>query len=159
MKALKIVAIAATVLAVLGLGGYHAFLYSLGLYATDPVYQTSAGAIDGYDPVAYFTDGAPRKGSPEHTLEWNGAKWHFASAANRAAFEREPERYAPQFGGYCAYAVGNNYTAKSDPQAAWHVEDGKLYLNFDAGVKQAWLEKKAELIPAAVKNWPAVVND
>jgi YHS domain-containing protein len=155
---MKILLAVAVALAIAGFAGYHGYLYSLGLYASDPVYETRAGAIDGYDPVAYFTEGAPRQGSPEHRHEWNGATWHFASAANLAAFKLEPERYAPQFGGYCAYAVGNNYTAKSDP-TAWHVEDGKLYLNFNADVRKTWLEKRAELIPAAVKNWPAVIED
>ena len=152
-----LLAIAAT-LAIAGFAAYHGYLYSLGLYASDPVYETRAGAIDGYDPVAYFTQGAPVKGAPGHTLEWNGATWHFASAANLAAFRLEPERYAPQFGGYCAYAVGNNYTAKSDPQA-WHVEGGKLYLNFNAEVQKMWLEKKTGFIASAEKNWPAVIED
>ena len=158
MKAVKIALVVATVLAALGYAGYHAYLYSLGLYASDPVYETGAGAIGGYDPVAYFTDGKPVAGKPEFTHEWNGATWRFASAANRAAFALEPERYAPQFGGYCAYAVGNAYTAKSDP-LAWHVEDGKLYLNFSAEVREIWLKDKARLIPAAVANWPKVIRD
>ena len=158
MKALKIVAASAALLAAVGFAGYHAHLYSLGLYATDPVYATSSGAIDGYDPVAYFTAGKPVAGKPEFTHEWNGATWRFSSEANRTAFAREPERYAPQFGGYCAYAVGNAYTAKSDPQV-WHIEDGKLYLNFNADVRTAWLGKKGEFIASGAKNWPAVIND
>ena len=156
--AMKILLAVAAALAIVGFAGYHGYLYSLGLYASDPVYETSAGAIDGYDPVAYFTQGQPVAGTAEFTHEWNGATWRFSSAANLAAFRLEPERYAPQFGGYCAYAVANAYTAKSDPQA-WHVEDGKLYLNFNADVRTTWLAKKAEFIPAAVKNWPAVIED
>jgi YHS domain-containing protein len=158
MKIVKIAAVSVVVLAALGLGGYHAFLYSLGIYATDPVWQTGTGAIDGYDPVAYFADGKPLKGKPELAHEWSGATWHFASAENLAAFQQNPERYAPQFGGYCAYAVGNNYTAKSDPNA-WHVEDGKLYLNFSAEVRETWLKDRAALIQSGVKNWPAVLAD
>ncbi len=133
--------------------------YSLGLYATEPVYQTwRGGAIDGYDPVAYFTEGKARKGAPEHAYEWNGATWHFASAANLDAFRLEPERYAPRYGGYCAWAVGHAYTARPDPQA-WHVADGKLYLNFSPEVQEKWLEKKAELIQSGARNWPAVIRD
>jgi YHS domain-containing protein len=158
MKIVKIVAAGLGVLAVLGFAGYHAFLYSLGIYATEPVYQTSDGAIDGYDPVAYFTEGQPRKGTPELAHEWNGATWHFASAGNLAAFRENPERYAPQFGGYCAWAVGNNYTARPDPQA-WHVEDGKLYLNFSADVQKQWLQNRAALIQSGTANWPAVIKD
>lgn len=158
MKALKIVAAAAAALAVVGFAGYHGYLYSLGLYATDPVYATSAGAIDGYDPVAYFTAGKPVKGQPDLSHEWDGATWHFANPGNLAAFRADPARYAPQFGGYCAYAVAHKYTAKSDPQA-WHVEDGKLYLNFNADVRETWRASKAAFIPAAAANWPAVLHD
>jgi YHS domain-containing protein len=158
MKALKIVAGVTALLAVLGFAGYHAHLYSLGLYATAPVYQTSAGAIDGYDPVAYFTEGQAVAGKPEFAHAWNGATWHFASADHLAAFQQDPARYAPQFGGYCAYAVAHAYTAKSDPQA-WHVEDGKLYLNFNAEVREAWLQQKAGFIASAAQNWPAVIQD
>jgi YHS domain-containing protein len=158
MKALKIVVATVAVLAVLGFAGYHGFLYSLGLYATDPVYATSAGAIDGYDPVAYFTEAKATKGKADLSHDWNGATWHFASAENLAAFQKEPERYAPQFGGYCAYAVATRYTAKSDPQA-WHIESGKLYLNFNADVRETWLKDKAAFIQSGAANWPAVIRD
>lgn len=158
MNAVKWILAAAAALAAVGLAGYHAYRYSLGLYATAPVYATSSGAIGGYDPVAYFTEGRAIAGKPGLTHEWNGAAWRFASEANLAAFRREPERYAPQFGGYCAYAVGNAYTARSDPRA-WYIEDGKLYLNFNAEVRELWLKDKATLIPAARGNWPAVIED
>ncbi|MGQ0586142.1 MAG: YHS domain-containing (seleno)protein [Gammaproteobacteria bacterium] len=143
---------------VLGFGAWYGWRYSLGLYATAPVYQTSRGALDGYDPVAYFTTGAPAAGKAELTHEWNGATWHFASAENLAAFRQAPEKYAPQFGGYCAYAVANNYTAKVSPDA-WHIEDGKLYLNFNLDVREAWRARKAEFIQSANRNWPAVIRD
>jgi YHS domain-containing protein len=155
---LKKILVAAVVLAALGFAAWHGYLYSLGLYATAPVYQTSRGALDGYDPVAYFTAGAPAAGKAEFSHEWNGATWRFASAGNLAAFRAAPERYAPQFGGYCAYAVGNNYTAKTSPDA-WHIEGGKLYLNFNLEVRETWRARKAELIPSAERNWPAVLQD
>jgi YHS domain-containing protein len=155
---LKKVLIATAVLAVAGVGTWYAYLYSLGLYATAPVYQTARGAIDGHDPVAYFTAGAPVAGKPEFTHDWNGATWHFASADNLAAFKQAPEKYAPQFGGYCAYAVANHYTAKAAPEA-WHIEDGRLYLNYNLEVREAWRARKAEFIPAAERNWPAVLKD
>ncbi|MGH8481461.1 MAG: YHS domain-containing (seleno)protein [Nevskiaceae bacterium] len=155
---LKKILIAVAALAVLGFGAWHAYLYSLGLYATAPVYQTSRGALDGYDPVAFFTDGAPTAGKPELSHEWNGATWHFASAGNLATFRAAPERYAPQFGGYCAYAVANGYTAKTAPEA-WHIADGKLYLNFDLSVRDRWLADKAEFIAAGGRNWPGVLQD
>jgi hypothetical protein len=145
-------------LAVLGGGAFLAFMHSVGYFATTPVYQTARGAIDGYDPVAYFTEGAPRPGLPGFTHDWNGATWHFASEANLAAFRDDPGRYAPQFGGYCAWAVAHGYTAKTAPEA-WHVEDGRLYLNYDLSVREQWLPRKAELIAAGLRNWPAVLKD
>src|SRR3954452_12028082 len=83
-----------------------------------PVNQTSGGAaIDGYDPVAYFTDSKPVKGNPQFNYTWQGAKWQFASASHRDAFAKSPERYAPQYGGYCAYGVGEGHTVSIDPEA------------------------------------------
>lgn len=158
MSKWKKIGLGVAALAVIGLAGYHGFMYSLGIYASAPVYQTSRGALDGYDPVAYFTDSKPVPGSDEFTHEWNGATWHFASAQNRDAFRSDPEKYAPQFGGYCAYAVASGYTAKTSPQA-WHIEDGKLYFNFDDGVMAEWRSKRQELIAAGERNWPAVIQD
>ncbi len=82
-------------------------------------------ALDGYDSVAYFKENLPREGKPEFTADYDGAKWQFASAENRDAFSNDPAKYAPQYGGYCAWAVGHNYTAKGDPQA-WKVVDNKF---------------------------------
>ena len=87
-------------------------------------------AVGGYDPVAYFTDGKPIAGKPEITLLHDGAIWRFANEANRDAFKAEPAKHAPQYGGYCAWAVANGYTAKGDPKA-WTVAGGKLYLNYN----------------------------
>lgn len=145
-------------LAMLGFGAFQGYLYSIHYYTEDPVFQTANGALDGYDAVSYFTEGGPTAGKPEHSLEWSGARWQFASAENLALFRASPERYAPQFGGYCAFAVGSGYTAKSDPQA-WHVENGKLYLNFDSSVREQWMTRRAELIAAAQTHWPQVLKD
>ena len=87
-------------------------------------------AIDGYDPVAYFVDGKPVRGLAEFEQTWNGARYRFASAANRDRFANSPESFTPQYGGFCAFAVSRGYTADIDP-AAWSVVDGKLYLNYD----------------------------
>lgn len=112
-------------------------------------------AIKGYDPVAYFTDGKPFEGDTKFTFEWQGAKWRFASAENRDAFAREPARYAPQFGGYCAWAVSQGYTADIDPEA-WKLVDGKLYLNYSPKVQAKWEEDVARNIANAESNWPAL---
>ena len=125
---------------------------------TPPVFATSAGvAIEGYDPVAYFTDAKPVKGSPDFAIEYDGATWHFATAENRDAFAADATAYAPQYGGYCAWAVANGYTAKIDPDA-WTVHDGKLYLNFSRSVRRRWLRDIDGNIAKGDANWPSVLN-
>ena len=105
-----------------------------------PVNQSSDGvAVEGYDPVAYFTDSKPVKGSSQYTYRWQGAIWHFASAQHRDAFAKSPESYAPQYGGYCAYGVSQGHTAPVDP-AAWKIINGKLYLNYKQGSTGAVFE-------------------
>ena len=94
-------------------------------------------AIKGYDPVAYFTEGAPVEGSEDFTAMHDGATYHFASAANRDAFLADPEKYAPQYGGFCAYAVAQGATAPIDPEA-FTVLDEKLYLNYSDHVRAQW---------------------
>lgn len=113
-------------------------------------------AVGGYDPVAYFNTGAPAKGSADIELVHEGVSWRFASEANRDLFKSDPQRYAPQFGGYCAYAVSQGYTAKGDPQA-WSIVDGKLYLNYDRSVRKQWEKDATALIKKAEANWPAVL--
>ncbi|HEY5550521.1 MAG TPA: YHS domain-containing (seleno)protein [Opitutaceae bacterium] len=110
-------------------------------------------AIKGYDPVAYSTDGKPVEGSAEMTFEWEGAKWRFASAEHRDAFAKEPARYAPQFGGYCAWAVSQGYTADIDPEA-WKIVDGKLYLNYSPKIQEKWVQDIPGNIAKAEANWP-----
>jgi hypothetical protein len=121
----------------------------------EPVNQNSGVAIKGYDPVAYFTDSKPIKGSPQFTFQWKGAAWHFASAAHRDEFAKSPEKYAPQYGGYCAYGVSQNHTAPIDPEA-WTVIDGKLYLNYSQGVKKTWSKEIPKHLEQADRNWPAL---
>ena len=90
-----------------------------------PFNQSQGAAIKGYDPVAYFTQSDAVKGSEEHSHMWSGVKWLFSTAANRDAFAAEPDKYAPQYGGYCSYAMSRNYVADITP-TAWKVVDGKL---------------------------------
>jgi YHS domain-containing protein len=113
-------------------------------------------AAGGYDVVAYFA-GTPIEGSGEFTSEHNGATYRFASAANRDAFTANPARYAPQYGGYCAWAVANGYTAKGDP-VAWSVEGGKLYLNYSKSVRSDWLKDVSGNIAKGDANWPKVLE-
>lgn len=94
-------------------------------------------AINGYDTVAYFTDSKAVKGSPAFTTAWNGAQWQFASKAHLDLFQAKPEKYAPQYGGYCAYGVSQGYLVSIEPEQ-FTVLDGKLYLNYDSGVQKKW---------------------
>ena len=94
-------------------------------------------AVKGYDVVAYFVDGraVPGQEAFEHAV--GGVRYRFASAANRDRFAQDPQRYAPQYGGFCAYAVSKGYTADTDPQA-WRIVDGRLFLNYDRDVQKIW---------------------
>ena len=121
------------------------------------IFTTGDGAIRGYDPVAYFTEGSPTKGRDQHTFEWKGATFKFASTETLALFEANPEKYVPQYGGYCAYAVSKGATASTDPDA-WTIVEGKLYLNYSLGVRKRWREDIPGHIAAANKNWPGVLN-
>ena len=125
--------------------------------AADVVNSTLFGndAIKGYDPVAYFTEGRPVKGSGEFEYEWMGADWRFASAENRNAFAADPEKYAPQYGGYCAFGVSGGYKAAIDP-AAFTIVDGKLYLNYNRDVQKKWGADIRGYVAKADKNWPSV---
>lgn len=128
-------------------------------FAKDPIYTGtfSSLAVSGYDPVAYFTQGKPVEGNGDHEYEWNGATWRFSSAENLGSFKAEPESYAPQYGGYCAWAVSQGYTAPSDPQA-WRVVDGKLYLNYSEDVQKKWVRDIPGFIAKADTNWPKVLE-
>ena len=112
-------------------------------------------AVKGYDPVAYFTDGRPTRGSAEFSATHEGATYHFANAANRDAFAADPARYAPQYGGYCAWAVAQGYKAPIIPEA-WAVVDGKLYLNASRGVQRRWQRDIPGFIATANQNWPTI---
>lgn len=126
--------------------------------AVDPVNSTRRGvAIDGYDPVAYFTDGQPTEGDETITLEWHGATWRFASVGHRDLFAADPERYAPRFGGYCAWAVARGKTAGIDPEA-WTIVDDKLYLNYSKKIQRRWEEDVPGNIEKAEANWPGMVK-
>lgn len=126
--------------------------------AQEPIYQSFFGtAIDGTDPVSYFTDGRPIEGKSDITFEWNGATWRFATKENREKFAAEPNKFAPQYGGYCAWAVSQGYTASTDPEA-WAIVDGKLYLNYSLSVQKQWEENIPENINAADQNWPEVLK-
>jgi YHS domain-containing protein len=110
-------------------------------------------AIKGYDPVAYFSEKRPVPGKPEYSAAHEGAIYHFASAANRDAFAAAPAKYAPQYGGYCAFGVASGYKAPIEPDA-WTVFDGKLYLNYNQQIRSRWTRDIPSHVRAADANWP-----
>ena len=120
-------------------------------------YQANGIAIGGTDPVAYFRQGKAVAGSPQFTHSWGNATWQFSSAANRDLFANNPEGYAPQYGGYCAWAVSQGYTAATDPNA-WRIVNGKLYLNYNRRVQRSWERDIPGHIDRANRNWPGVLN-
>ncbi len=120
--------------------------------ADQPVYQNEAGALEGHDPVAYFTAGKPVKGSAAFTSKRDGTTWYFSSAENKALFDGNPEKYSPQYGGYCAQAMAHGLVVSSDP-AAFTVKDGKLFLNYSLGVRETWLENVDANIKNADREW------
>lgn len=124
------------------------------LRAEMPVFYSSGGAaIGGYDTVAYFTSGAPVRGKPELSVMWKGAVWLFASARNREIFERNPRAYAPQYGGYCAYAMSRGMASGTNPEA-WKIVGGKLYLIHNLNYMKVWLRDPPQYIALSDANWP-----
>ena len=124
--------------------------------AIEPINKTSDGvAIKGYDPVAYFTDRKPVKGSRDFEYVWMGAKWRFSIAGHKDLFIKDPDKYAPKYGGYCAYAVSQGTTADIDPDA-WKIVDGRLYLNLSKKIQDKWSKDIPGYIKKADENWPRI---
>ena len=112
-------------------------------------------ALSGYDPVSYFTQATPVKGKAQFTATWKGANYHFTSAKNRAVFEQNPKQYAPQYGGWCAYAMAKNKTVEVNPKA-FRIEKNKLYLFYKTrwvDTHKKWVERAEKLREKADTNW------
>lgn len=109
-------------------------------------------ALQGYDPVAYFRQGKAVKGSREYRTEYRKAEWRFASRENLERFREEPERYAPRYGGYCAWAMAKGEKAAGNP-LFWTLVGDRLYLNYDGEIQDKWLQDRDDLIRAADHNW------
>lgn len=128
---------------------------STGMMPIPPVFTRKGLALSGYDAVAYFSDGGPIVGRSEHRLKWRGAIWQFASAEHRQAFEMDPNAYAPQFGGYCAYTVAEGRPRKAEPDL-WTIHAGRLYLNYDATLQKLWRQDMTRYVAEAEKNWALI---
>ena len=123
------------------------------------VFTDDAGvAINGYDTVAYFTAGRPTEGNAQYSTEWQGATWRFASAENLQAFQQNPAKYAPAYGGYCAWGVGAKNDAFPVDPTAWKIVDNRLFLNNSADVQQTWLQDVPGFIRSGDANWPGLVK-
>lgn len=135
----------------------RALLLSLSLVATqafadDEVFTTDAGAIRGYDAVSYHTEGAPVLGDAAITHQWNGVTWRFASESNRDLFAADPEKYAPKYGGFCAYGTSRGYKVGTEPDA-FTIVNGTLYLNYNLAVQDTWRKDIPVYIERADTNW------
>ena len=113
--------------------------------------------IKGHDPVAYFTDGKAEKGSAQFQSTYNGVTYNFASAENKAAFDANPAKYEPQFGGFCAYAVSRGYTASIDPNA-FQIVNGRLLLQYSIKVRTDFNKDTEGNLKKADANWPSLVE-
>jgi|CXWL01.1.fsa_nt_gi hypothetical protein len=122
------------------------------VFAAGEVFVTEAGAIRGYDPVAYHSEHKAVLGSATITYAWNGATWHFVSVDHRAAFAKAPDRFAPRYGGYCAYGTAQGYKVSTQPEA-FAIVDGKLYLNYNPAVQTMWNEDQPGYVASADSNW------
>ncbi len=146
------------IIAAAAFGCAVAFQPTQSFAKTEPVYTGTFSnlAVSGYDPVAYFTNRKPVKGNAAHKISYKGAEYRFANAANLAKFKANPVTYAPQYGGYCAWAVSQGYTASGDP-TVWKIVGGKLYLNYNREVGSRWEKDIPGHIRSANTNWPKIL--
>ncbi len=135
-----------------------AILFATIIQAQTIQYNNSNGiAIKGYDPVAYFLQNKAVEGKNDLSFEWSGSTWEFSSQANLDSFKIQPQKYVPQYGGFCAYGLSENHLSPTDPTAFTIVGD-KLYLNYNAKVKAMWLKDKDNRIKVADANWPTITK-
>jgi len=121
-------------------------------------YKPNGIAIRGFDTVAYFTLGKATEGSEKFATQWNGAAWHFASQEHLDLFKAEPEKYAPQYGGYCAYGVAVDNLVKIEGDL-WDIVDGKLYLNFNKSLQEKWREDIAGYVKSADEKFDGLLKE
>jgi len=145
--------------------GLIAAVPALGVYsaaavaAKAPIYTSRSNklALNGRDAVSYFEQGKAVAGDKAHSLEHEGARWLFASAENKEKFMADPQTFAPQFGGYCAFSVAKGKLFKGDPEL-WDIENGQLFFNYNKGIHLLWLKRKQLLIARAQANWPDILG-
>jgi YHS domain-containing protein len=140
----------------------HSLLFILATafaYAQQPeIFSTEAGAIQGYDPVAFFKESKPVMGKKEFSFSWNEASWYFSSEENLNLFKADPAAYAPQYGGWCAYGTAAGHKSPTEPDT-WSIVNNKLYFNYNSAVKKLWNKNQKGLIDQADKNWPRLKKE
>jgi len=119
------------------------------------VFTTKSGAINGYDPVAFFRNSKPVMGADSLSYSWKGATWFFANRSNLQSFKEKPEKYAPQYGGYCAYGTSQGHKAPTEV-GTWTILDDKLYFNYNEKVKRLWVKDQSGYIQKADQQWPEI---
>lgn len=140
-----------------GLAATAALKPSLALAKEPEIFQTNGIAINGTDPVAYFTQGKPDSVFNAFSVSWNGAEWNFDSEETAEMFQSDPLKYAPAFGGYCSYAASLGYLAPTVPEA-WTIYEGKLYLNASLRARELWLMDIPGNIAKGMNNWPQILG-
>ena len=135
-----------------------ALLITLSSFSQQVKFSSTDGvAIKGYDPVAYFTEQKALEGNSNYNFEWSGSVWKFVSKDNLNLFQKNPEKYAPQYGGYCAYGCSEKHQSPTDPKAFTIIND-KLYLNYNQKVKEMWIKDTTNRIQAANQYWKSIYN-
>lgn len=129
--------------------------FSVSAQNTSEIYQTNEGAIKGYDAVAYFTQNKAVKGNKQFAVTYKGATWYFSTNENKELFRKNPAKYEPQYGGYCAFGCSRGYKAKTEGEA-FTIVNGKLYLNYNLDVRDTWNKDQSGYIKKADANWPKV---
>jgi YHS domain-containing protein len=119
------------------------------------IFAPGGKAIKGYDPVAFFKETQPVKGADSLLYNWKNVNWYFASQQNLDSFKTNPEKYAPQYGGYCAYGTSQGHKAPTET-STWTIVNGKLYFNYNGKVKEIWTKDQPTLIEKADQQWPTV---
>lgn len=122
---------------------------------TSEIFAPDSIALRGYDVVAFYTEGKAITGSDKFMYNWKNVKWLFASAEHLALFKANPANYEPQYGGYCAYGLARGYKAPTMADT-WHIQENKLYFNYNQKVKTTWQKEQQRFIDSANHKWPQV---
>lgn len=137
------------------IGLFVGIIVALQVSAQTDIFAPGGKALNGYDVVAFFKAAQPVKGADSLSAEWEGVRWLFSTRDNLDAFRADPAKYAPQYGGYCAYGTAGNHKSPTQPDT-WTIVNDKLYFNYNQKVKEMWSKGRDSLIKKADENWPGL---